>query len=301
MRDEIPRHQPVLHTTVLEILAPRSGETVLDVTLGLAGHAVSFAAAIGKGGTFIGIDADGDNLALARQRLAEWPGTLVLHHVNFLSLPELSLPPVDIVFADLGLSSPHVDMPERGFTFRAEGPLDLRYDRSSGETAADLIERLDAYELRIIFRRYGELDQATRLSEALAGKRWPTTTSLRDEVEAQYGFLAKSILPQVFQALRIAVNRELEAVEVLLAHGPLLLKPGGRLGIISYHSLEDRLVKHAFRSLMASEKDPITGQVSVPAPFASLTPKLIVPSPDELTANPRSRSAKFRAITRLPS
>jgi 16S rRNA (cytosine1402-N4)-methyltransferase len=301
MRDESPRHLPVLHTTVLDVLSPQPGETVLDVTMGLAGHARSFAEAIGEKGSLIGIDADRENQMVAREALGGWKGSLTLHHANFLLLPELGVPQVDILFADLGLSSPHLDVPERGFTFRSEGPLDMRFDRESGETAADLLERLSADQLVKIFRDYGEIQLgAYKLAEALAGKRFPTTLSLAAAAEGIFGWRTKAVLPQVFQALRIAVNRELEAVQTLLAFGPSLLKAGGRMGVISFHSLEDRLVKHAFRALTAPEKDPVTGKISAPAPFELLTPKALVPSDDETAVNPRSRSAKFRAIRRLP-
>lgn len=302
MRDEIPRHQPVLHTTVLEMLRPSPGETVLDVTLGLAGHASSFAEAIGERGTLIGVDADEDNLALAREKLSSWNGTLVLHHTNFGRLPELGIPACDVIFADLGLSSPHLDLPERGFTFRADGPLDMRFDRTHGETAADLIERCDPEELVKILRGYGELEHgAFKLAQALAGKRFRTTTELKDAAEEIFSWRTKQVLPQVFQALRIAVNGELDAVETLLAYGTQLLTPGGRMGILSYHSLEDRLVKHAFRTLTTPEKDPLTGRTAVEAPFELLNSKAIVPSDSEIAENPRSRSAKFRVIRRRSS
>jgi 16S rRNA (cytosine1402-N4)-methyltransferase len=297
MRDELPRHLPVLHTTVLENLRPQAGETVLDVTLGLAGHASSFAEKIGERGMLIGIDADTENLALAHEKLSSWNGTLVLHHANFGRLPELNIPPCDIIFADLGLSSPHLDLPERGFTFRADGPLDMRFDRTRGKTASDLIEESDAEELVKILREYGELQiGAFKLAQRLAGKRFGTTTELKEAAEEIFSWRTKQVLPQVFQALRIAVNEELVALETLLSYGMQLLKPGGRMGILSYHSLEDRLVKHAFRSLTTPTKDPLTGKVAVEAPFELILSKALVPSDSEIADNPRSRSAKFRAI-----
>lgn len=299
MRDETPRHLPVLHTTVLEALSPAPGERVLDVTLGLAGHASSFAEKIGPAGTLVALDADSENLALARERLTGWNGTLELHHLNFGALPSLQLAPVDILFADLGLSSPHLDIPERGFTFRADAPLDMRFDRTGGETAADLIERLSVEQLQTILNEYGELHPSRNLSQALAGKRWETTAQLRAKVDEVYGFRAKGVLPQVFQALRIAVNDEMESLRVLLEHGPALLTEGGRMGVITFHSLEDRLVKHTFRDMVQPEKDPVTGKIVRTAPFELLTPKALVPSEEEIASNPRARSAKFRAIRRL--
>ena len=300
MRDDLPHHLPVLHTTVCSMLSPRPGETVLDVTLGLAGHARSFAEAVGESGTLIAIDADTQNMARAKEVLAQTPATVILHHANFLEMPHLDLPPLDIVFADLGLSSPHLDLPERGFAFKSDGPLDMRYDQGRGESASDLIRHVSVDTLRRILREYGELAQAQRLAHLLAGKTVATTGELRGLIEAEYGeFVTKKLLPQVFQALRIAVNRELEAVDVLLEEGPRLLKPGGRMGVISYHSLEDRKVKQAFKTLTTPEKDPLTGKVSKPAPFALIEPHLVIPSSEEQDANPRSRSAKFRALRRL--
>ncbi len=299
MRDE-PRHIPVLETTVLEVLSPAPGETVLDVTLGLGGHALRMLDAVGPTGRLIGLDADTKNLQLAQQRL-EGRGVSELHHANFRDLPALKLPPVDVLLADLGLSSPHVDDPTRGFTFRTDAPLDLRFDQSTGETATELMERSSAEELFEIFRTYGEFPGGARLGRALAGKNTPTTFALKQIVENTFGFQAKSVLPQVFQALRIAVNDELGALDILLEVGPKLLCDGGRMGVISYHSLEDRAVKQTFRTLTSQEKDPITGKALGPATFELLTRRPLVPSQDEITQNPRARSAKFRVIRRQHS
>ena len=296
---DAPHHVPVLQNTVLDVLKPQKGETVLDVTLGLGGHARAFCERIGEKGSFIGLDADSENLEQARERLADCSCQQDLKHVNFMKLPELRLPLVDILFADLGVSSVHLDDPSRGFTFRVEAPLDLRYDRRAGESATQLIARASVEELTDIFRSYGELRQSGRLAERLAGQSIPTTTTLRAVAESVYGFRTKAVLPQIFQSLRIAVNRELEALQVLLAQGPVLLKPGGRMGVLSYHSLEDRLVKHTFRALVTPVKDLLTGKVAQHAPFELLTPKPLMPTPAEIAENPRSRSAKFRAVRRL--
>ncbi|HVW66118.1 MAG TPA: 16S rRNA (cytosine(1402)-N(4))-methyltransferase RsmH [Candidatus Peribacteraceae bacterium] len=292
-------HIPVMHDTVLQLLQPAAGESVLDVTVGLGGHSASFSDAIGSSGKLIVLDADKSNLDRALSKLSNHPAPVAFHQINFLHMGELSLPSVDIIFADLGLSSPHIDDPARGFTFRAEGPLDLRYDQSSGRNAMQWIEEADEEDLAQAFRSYGELyKEARRLASVLAGKRFETTTMLRDAVEKAFGFRAKQILPQVFQALRIAVNDELLAVEALLNVGSSLLNPGGRMGILSYHSLEDRLVKHAFRALTAPKKNPVTGKISREADFELVTKKALVPSDGEIAANQRSRSAKFRVIKR---
>lgn len=292
-------HTPVLLQTVIDVLKPQPGEQVLDVTLGLGGHSKAFLEAIGSGGHLTAIDADMDNMKVAKERLKAWESQVTYHHTNFLQIESLGLEQMDIIFADLGLSSPHVDDPERGFSFRFDGPLDLRYDRTSGETAAELIERLDEEELADLFRTYGELfKEARRLGVIFAGKRFSTTTDLKAAVEKAFGYKAKGLLPQIFQSLRIVVNSELKAVEALLQIAQRLLKPGGRLGVLSYHSLEDRMVKQTFRSWCESERDFITGKISKQAPFRLLTKKAIQASDSEITENPRARSVKFRACIR---
>lgn len=290
-------HVPVLHTTVLSVLSPRNGECVLDVTLGLGGHALSFLEAIGSEGKLIGLDTDERNLTVAKKQL-EGRGVMEFFHASFRDLPQMNLPKVDIIFADLGLSSPHLDDPSRGFSFRSDGPLDMRLDASTGITAQELIAQSSAEELGHIFADYGQFAGSMRLGRTLAGSQIATTFALRDAVEKAFGFKGKALLPQVFQALRIVVNRELKALEILLKYGPTLLAPNGRMGIISFHSLEDRAVKHTFRSLTTAPKDPVTGKIAHPADFTLLTPHALAPSPDEISGNPRSRSAKFRAIQR---
>lgn len=297
-----PLHLPVLLQEVLDGLKPKAGESVFDGTLGLGGHAAAFLQAIGSNGQLIAVDADRDNLEIAREHLAQWSNQVVLHHANFSQIGELLTKPVDIIFADVGLSSPHLDLPERGFSFRADGPLDLRFDRSSGMTASDLIARTSEDDLAHLFRSYGELfKEARSLARLLAGKEIPTTFALRAMIEEKYTFRAKDLLPRVFQTLRIAVNDELAVLQRFLDVAPGMLKPGGRIGIISFHSLEDRLVKHAFRSLTIVTKDPITGRTVFRPPFEIRTKKPIVPSAAEIAKNPRARSAKFRIIERLPS
>ena len=283
------------------VLRPQPQESVLDCTLGLGGHALLLWQRIAPEGALIGLEADPRNLALARDRLHEAGDHARMLHANFRDIATLGLTPVDIVFADLGLSSPHIDDPQRGFTFRQEAPLDLRFDPTSGESAGALIARLTEDELAEIFRHYGELyPQARKLGRVLAGKVFVSTIELRTAVEAAFGFRAKALLPQVFQALRIAVNDEIAALTQLLLIGPTLLKPGGRMAVLSYHSLEDRPVKQTFRALCEPEKDPLTGKIARAAPFRSLTRKPVRASEEEVARNPRSRSALLRAIERLP-
>ncbi len=292
-----PIHIPVLLPTVLGILEPQKGDSVLDVTLGLGGHAEAFLAEIGQTGHITGLDADITNLNHSQKRLENSSNQLTLLHTNFAGLPGLYIGPFDIIFADLGVSSPHFDDPERGFSFRFDGPLDLRYDRSLGMTASDLIASQQVEPLAGIFCDYGELvREAGRLGRGLAGKQFNTTTELRTEIEKLFGYHGTQILPQVFQALRIAVNDEMGALRTLLETAPTMLKPGGRFGVLSYHSLEDRMVKQSFKMLCEPERSDLTGAITVEASFESLTHKAIQAGEDEIEKNPRSRSVRFRAV-----
>lgn len=292
-----PEHIPVLLPTVLAVLEPQNGDSVLDVTLGLGGHAEAFLHAIGDSGHLTALDADMVNLALAGERLEAFRNQTTFIHANFGELPELGIGPFNIVFGDLGVSSPHFDDPERGFSFRFDGPLDLRYDRTKGATAADLIHASDEDDVIRWLKEYGELwKEATRIGREIAGKRLDTTTELRSVIERLFGFRAKRILPQVFQALRIVVNDEMGVLRVFLDEGLRLLKPGGRMGILSYHSLEDRMVKQVFRSVCEPVKDELTGQITVEAPFELITKGAIQASEEEQEQNPRSRSVRFRAV-----
>ena len=242
-------HIPVLLDEVLTLLAPKEENTVLDCTLGLGGHSSAFCERIGAEGILIGIDADRENLDEAKSRLSGCSAKTEFHHCNFGTMSTLDLPACDIIFADLGVSSPHFDDPERGFSFRENGPLDLRFDRTSGQTAFDLIEASTEQELGKIIADFGELKGSYKIGRVLKEKLPRTTEEVRECIEETDGHRAKQVLPQVFQALRIAVNDELGALQSFLDCAPKLLRPGGRLGIISFHSLEDRIVKHVFKSL----------------------------------------------------
>ncbi len=314
------QHIPVLLSTVLDVLHPQEGESVLDVTIGLGGHAEAFLQKIGKSGHLTGLDADSTNLAFAKERLAAYERQSTFIHTNFSHLRSFGatdgqanletprpngsagrgnskLGTFDIIFADLGVSSPHFDDPERGFSFRFDGPLDLRYDRADGLTAAELITASEPEPLAGIFCDYGELvREAGRLGRGLAGNTYTTTTALAQEVEKLFGYKAKQILPRVFQALRIAVNDEMGALRSFLDVAPQLVRSGGRIGVLSYHSLEDRMVKQTFRHLCEPVRDDLTGQITVKAPFESLTHKAIQADEIEVAENQRSRSVRFRAV-----
>lgn len=295
------KHTPVLLDEVVTLIDPKEGETVLDATLGLGGHAETLLKKIGARGALIGLDADAKNLAQAQVRLSVLPGRKEFRHANFRDLAQLDLPKVDILFADLGLSSPHVDEPGRGFTFREDAPLDLRFDRSQGLSAVLWLQRISLDDLTRALREFGELKDARRLARKLKEGEMNTTFSIVRAVEAVFGWKAPSVMAQVFQALRIAVNDELGALDALLSSGPTLLKSGGRMGVISYHSLEDRRVKQAFRVLTTAPKHADTGQDLHPADYSPLTRKAVVPADEEQHRNPRSRSAKLRVIMRRTS
>src|SRR3989338_8164382 len=243
------QHIPVLYDTILDLLNPKEGEVVLDMTLGLGVHAKGFLEKIGPKWKLIGLDADEENL----QEVQKLMNVLKVKNVecihanfrDFLRVAQAGTPALqyDILFADLGLSSPHLDDPKRGFSFRFEGPLDCRFDQSKGETASELLMRAKEQELLQIFFEYGEVRGTKKLVSAILmsreGHPIATTKDLVKIVESAFGKKAKSMLPQIFQALRIAVNDEVGALKALLEAGPALLKTGGRMGIISFHSLED--------------------------------------------------------------
>ena len=295
------RHTPVLLAEVMEILHPSPHESLLDVTLGLGGHAKEILLRTGPDGTLTGIDDDSDNLRMAKDALSPFGDRTILLHANFGHLEAMALPAFDMILADLGLSSPHIDIAERGFSFREDASLDMRYDRTHGATAAQFIRDADERTLAVILSKYGEIPRALHLSKVLKSRLLSTTFQLRDCVQEVFRYKTAVFLPQVFQALRMAVNSEVKSLESLLACAPRLLKPGGRLAILSYHSLEDRLVKDTFRSLCTPVIDERTGAVAVESPFRLLTKKCIVPSEREISENPRARSAKLRAILKTPS
>lgn len=288
-------HRPVLPTEVLDALAPAAGQTIVDATVGAGGHAWLLAEQLGPTGRLIGLDQDPAMLALARPRLEGFPVTLV--HANFdqlsLVLSELGIPAVDGVLADLGVCSDQIDTPERGFSFQQPGPLDMRMDPEQGEPARVLLRRLSERQLADLFWRYGE----ERFSRRIARKIVETRRRAPLETTQELAELVRHCVPRprgrwhaidpatrVFQALRIAVNDELGALDRFLAALPDCMRPGGRAVVISFHSLEDRRVKQAFRDRQHWEV---------------LTAKPLQPTEEEVRNNPRARSAKLRAARRL--
>lgn len=295
-------HASVLLRETMELLSPKTGEIALDCTLGLGGHSAKLLEAIGPKGFLVGLDADRTNLTFAKKRLNE-PMNASFIHTNFSTLPDCltdSHRTFNCILADLGLSSPHIDDASRGFTFRADAPLDMRYDRERGLMASHYIQSIDQKKLFSILKEYGELPRVPALLRAILARR--SSTRIRrsfDLVEVAndvYRHDAKKFLPQIFQAIRIAVNDEIASLEHFLAIAPTLLSPGGRLVIISYHSLEDRPVKEAFRALTKDTTDPLTGALVAPSLYELLTKKPVKPTDEEIRRNSRARSAILRAI-----
>lgn len=286
-----PRHVSVMPAEVLRYLDPQPGHVVVDATVGAGGHAALIAARLGPGGRLIGLDQDADMLELARPRLAGRPVQLV--HASFERLPrvlaDLGVGPVDGVVADLGVCSDQLDDPERGLSFARPGPLDMRMNTREGETAHDLIHRLSERELADVIYRYGEERHSRRVARRLVEARRKgaidTTEQLAELVRkcVPRGRSAIDPATRTFQALRIAVNDELRALERLLEALPRVVRPGGVAVLISFHSLEDRRVKQAFRQREVWE---------------ALTRKPATAGDEEAASNPRARSAKLRAARR---
>jgi len=286
-------HVPVLLAEALELLAVRPGGTYVDGTVGLGGHAAAVLRASSPDGRLVGLDRDGETLARARARLAEFGGRVRLEQGDYREIPQrLGGEKADGILLDLGVSSAQLDDAGRGFSFQAEGPLDMRMDRSAGTTAADLVNRMRERELADLLYEYGEEPASRRIARAIVFARETrpveTTTELADIVRRaaprrRPGGLHPAT--RTFQALRIRVNRELEGLGEAFAGAARCLKPGGRLAVIAFHSLEDRAAKEAFRALT------VRG-------FRVLTKKPVRPGEAEVRANPRARSARLRAVER---
>lgn len=289
-------HTPVLLDEVLALLDPHPGESYLDATLGGGGHAAAVALKVGPTGIVYGIDRDPAAVQAATVRLQDVGTPFRVHQGRFGQmgdyLREMGVGQVDLLLADLGLSSPQVDDANRGFSYAVDGPLDMRMDPSSGPTASEWLMAADEAEIERVLHEYGEERHAHRIARILVEERarHPITGThqLVEIVRRAYpagghkgvGHPAR----RTFQAVRIAVNRELTELAALLASLRDLLRPGGRAAIISFHSLEDRMVKRAFL-----------------APgYERLTRKPIVPADAERKRNPRARSAKLRAVRILP-
>jgi 16S rRNA (cytosine1402-N4)-methyltransferase len=308
-------HLPVLAEEVVEILRPAPGSLQIDATVGGGGHTERILEATDPDGRLLGLDADGAAIARVDRRLRPRFGDrLVLRQANFRDLadvaPAAGFGAVDGLLFDLGLSSTQLADRTRGFGIRAGGPLDMRFDARRGVPAAELIASLDAGELAALFRRYGEEPNAGRIARAVVDARRTAPIETAEQLAAIVERavpvnprLRRRIHPatRVFQALRIAVNEELDALQSGLAAAMDLLRPGGRLVVLSYHSLEDRIVKR----FIAAERKGCTCPPELPVCVCGRNPRLrpvgkpVTPNPEEIAANPRSRSARLRAAERI--
>lgn len=306
-------HQPVLLNEVLDAFSSLELPVVVDGTLGAGGHSCALLKAHPEITHFLGIDQDPSALALARGRLQPWEEKTAFRQGNFDAidsyLKELSFPPPNAILVDLGVSSMQLDQPLRGFSFMQEGPLDMRMNPDLELTAADIVNTWSEKELGRIFREYGEEKQWKTAARVIVSARqerpFVTTSDLRSQLTpALARYAKKGIHPMtlVFQALRIAVNRELEALESFLPKAIDLLAPGGRLAVISFHSLEDRIVKTVMR-LAASDKWETVGLGGIfrdkDPTVKQITRRPIEATDEEINSNPRSRSAKLRVIEKL--
>ncbi len=294
-------HAPVLLKEAIDFLAVKRGGTYIDATLGLGGHASAIASRLGSEGRLIGFDKDPRALEMASRRLAapegheqDWP-QITLHNASFADITQqVAGNSADGVLADLGVSSMQLEDAGRGFSFQAEGPLDMRMDPQSEPTADQVVNQFDESNLADLIYEFGEERRSRRIARAIVRARpIKSTAHLAQVVSAAARPMnqpkGKGIHPATltFQAIRIYVNRELEDLRALLACAPQVIKPGGRLVVISFHSLEDRMVKDALR-------DGARAGV-----WAPLTRKPVIASEEEIAENPRSRSAKMRAAERV--
>ncbi len=295
-------HVPVLGQEVVYWLISDRSTIILDCTVGYGGHAEMLLASTPAKTTVIGLDQDFQAIDFCRRRLNRFGDRIVLRQGNYRDLKshlaETGIATVDGVLFDFGVSSPQFDDPSRGFSFQREGPLDMRMDQTIGKTAADLVNCSPEHELADIIFQYGEERYARRIARAIVQERQrrPVETTgalvsiIARSVPASYRHGRIHCATRTFQALRIAVNHELDFLESSLRDATEVLASGGRICAISFHSLEDRIVKHTFRSLSQGPE----------ATLSILTKKPVLPSQEECEANPRSRSAKLRVAERQP-
>ncbi len=295
-------HWPVMPEELLFWLRPHEGGIFLDCTVGYCGHAEKVLEVSSPSGIVVGIDRDIQAIEAGRKRLERFGPRAVLVKGHFVELKrhlaEQGISSVRGVLFDLGVSSPQIDEPSRGFSFQTAGPLDMRMDQSAGKTAADILNRTDEVDLANLIYEFGEERYSRRIARAIvrarADRPFETTSDVVSVIEAavpaHYRRGRIHCATRTFQALRIAVNQELEHLEPALRAAVDVLEPGGRLCVLSFHSLEDRIVKHTFRALSAQAG----GELEI------LTKRPQIPTDEEIGRNPRSRSAKLRVIQRMP-
>ena len=296
-----PRHIPVLLGQAMAALDPRPGQTIADCTLGLGGHSVELLRRIQPNGRLIAIDFDTASIECARPALDQVGGEFLIHHGNFAALDRIlaaeGIEAVDAILADLGVASPQLDDPSRGFSYRKPGPLDMRMDRSRGQPASVLLGRLSERAIADALLELGDETDAPKIARLIVQRRQqsPIVTTLdltRIVCEARDFTLQRAAgaklhpAARTFQALRMLVNREPGNLQRLLAVAPAMLRPGGRIAVISFHSGEDRLVKQSFR-------EGLRGGI-----YSEITDDPVVATAEEQTINPRSRSAKLRRAVR---
>jgi 16S rRNA (cytosine1402-N4)-methyltransferase len=296
-------HVPIMVAEIMATLKPKPGDIVADCTLGYGAHARHFAQHLGPTGRIIGFDVDGSELEKTRERLQDIKAGLTVYRKNYAGiasvLHEEKLTGFDIIFADIGVSSMQVDDPSRGISYKHKGPLDMRMDSRLKETGADLLERLSTKEISEALKQLSDEPDHERIASAIVEQREQSPITQTNQL-IRLVFKAKNITPKAwkeqqqrkfntlhpaarsFQALRIMVNDELGALRQLLRIAPQCLNPGGRIGIISFHSGEDRLVKTAFK------------QGKTAGIYSAVTPQPLVPRRQEIMQNPRSSAAKFR-------
>lgn len=306
--DRFP-HQPVLYHEVLDALAPVSGRDYLDGTLGAGGHAEGIIQASAPHGRLLGLDLDPEALVIARQRLLGYQSRVVIIQSSYLHAPDIlqniGWPYVHGILLDLGVSSMQIDRPGRGFSFMEEGPLDMRFDQGTGPSAADLVNSLSEEALAKILRDFGEERFAWRIARAIVAARPVHTTqalaALIKEAVPHYSSLIHPAT-RTFQALRIATNQELETLATALPELVKCLAPHGRIAVISFHSLEDRIVKSIFRKesrdCICPPEQPVCN-CGHTASLRLLTKKPIRPGQQEIQENPRARSARLRVAEKI--
>lgn len=304
-------HKPVLLDEVVSNLDVQDSDYVLDGTLGLGGHAKAILTKLSGTGRYYGFDLDSRNMQEARKRLKSFEGKVYYVNDNFCTIDHyqkvLKIDGVDKVVLDLGLSSPHVDVAEYGFSFKKRGPLDMRFSRKQKLTASMVVNGMSEAKITEIFYKFGELKFAPKIARFIVEERQKKPFVYTDELAKRLEPVlhpknAAKELACIFQALRIVVNDELNVLYNGLNHLFELLRPGGRIAVISYHSLEDRIVKSFIKKLQKPlETDPEKAQLSIhaPAKIELVNKKIIVPSAEEIEENPRARSAKLRVFKKL--
>jgi 16S rRNA (cytosine1402-N4)-methyltransferase len=301
-------HQPVLYQEIIHALQPKSPGRYIDGTIGAGGHARGILEACSPDGLLLGFDLDPQALALARETLAPYGKRVFLTQASYSSLLEsmkqLGWGAVDGIVIDLGVSSMQLDTPERGFSFQVDAPLDMRFNRDFGLTAAQLVNTTPEADLANLLFKYGEEPRARKIAKMIVQARpLETTKQLAEIVKKAYpGHSRIHPATRTFQAIRIAVNDELSALEQTLPRAMQALLPGGRLAVISFHSLEDRIVKDFFRKESKDQINPPYEkifEIERKATLKEINRKPITPSEEEIASNPRARSAKLRVAERL--